>query len=62
MPKPLVEFWSTKLNGNRARDDRAFAKLKQAGWDVLVLRECELANLNCGRKNVVIPRPTKSEK
>ena len=37
MPKSRVEFWSEKLNANRARDERAFAALARAGWEVLVL-------------------------
>lgn len=42
MPKSRVEFWSEKLNGNRARDERAFEALAEAGWQVLVVWECEL--------------------
>ncbi|MTV39946.1 very short patch repair endonuclease [Duganella radicis] len=42
IPKSRVEFWTEKLNGNRARDERAFQALAQAGWEVLVLWECEL--------------------
>lgn len=42
MPKSRVEFWSEKLNGNRVRDELAFKALSQAGWEVLVIWECEL--------------------
>lgn len=45
MPKSRVEFWEDKLNGNRCRDERTRAALRQAGWDVLVLWECELGDL-----------------
>ena len=44
MPKSRVEFWSEKLNGNRARDERTCAALVQAGWQVCVVWECELRN------------------
>ncbi|WP_373989464.1 hypothetical protein [Duganella sp. BuS-21] len=42
MPKSRVEFWSEKLNGNKTRDERNFATLTQAGWQVHVVWECEL--------------------
>lgn len=42
MPKTHTEFWSAKLEGNRERDDRNVAALRAAGWDVLVVWECEL--------------------
>lgn len=44
MPKSRVEFWSEKLNGNKARDERTFLALAQAGWQVHVVWECELGN------------------
>lgn len=46
MPKSRVEFWSEKLNGNRARDERVFNALDQAGWQVCVVWECELRDRN----------------
>lgn len=42
LPKSRVEFWTAKLNGNRVRDSLNVAKLEAAGWQVLVLWECEL--------------------
>lgn len=42
MPKSRVEFWSEKLNGNKARDERDFAALTQDGWQVHIVWECEL--------------------
>ena len=42
MPKSRVEFWREKLNGNKARDARSFEALAQAGWQVLVIWECEI--------------------
>nr|WP_294546670.1 very short patch repair endonuclease [uncultured Rhodopila sp.] len=35
-------YWSDKVAGNRARDDRHTAELEAMGWNVLVLWECEL--------------------
>lgn len=44
MPKSRVEFWSDKLNGNKARDQRNQETLINAGWQVLVIWECELGD------------------
>ena len=45
IPKSRVDFWSDKLNGNKARDQRNQTALIEAGWQVLVVWECELGNL-----------------
>lgn len=42
LPKSRVEFWTEKLNGNKARDERIYDALTEAGWEVLVVWECEL--------------------
>ncbi|MEQ6351800.1 very short patch repair endonuclease [Ralstonia pseudosolanacearum] len=39
-PTTNVEFWQAKLAGNVARDCRAIAALRSAGWRVLVVWEC----------------------
>lgn len=44
MPKSRVEFWQEKIRNNKVRDRRNCRKLKNLGWDVMVLRECELKN------------------
>ena len=41
MPKSRQEFWVPKLEGNRQRDQRNIAALAAAGWDSLVVWECE---------------------
>lgn len=44
LPKSRLEFWLPKLDGNRRRDRRNERALKKAGWRVLTLWECQLAN------------------
>lgn len=44
IPKSRTVFWTTKLYGNRLRDERNLADLLLAGWDVLTIWECELAD------------------
>ena len=42
LPATRAQWWAEKLNGNVARDERNLVALKCAGWDVLVLWECEI--------------------
>lgn len=44
MPKSRTDFWTNKLETNQRRDARTLAALKDAGWDVLIVWECELTN------------------
>jgi DNA mismatch endonuclease (patch repair protein) len=44
LPKSRLDFWKPKLEGNRKRDARKQRELKKAGWEFLVIWECELNN------------------
>lgn len=46
IPKTRTEFWTEKINGNRERDLRNEEQLKSAGWNVIIVWECELKNNN----------------
>jgi len=41
-PATRQEFWSEKIERNRARDRRVIEALKESGWRVLVVWECAL--------------------
>ncbi len=41
IPKTRVEWWTAKLQRNKARDAEVHASLKAAGWHVVVIWECE---------------------
>lgn len=41
-PKSNTEFWNTKLGRNKQRDECNQMTLRDMGWDVLVIWECEL--------------------
>ena len=41
-PTSHTSFWSKKLDGNRWRDHGNVRQLKQTGWSVLVVWECQL--------------------
>ena len=40
--KSNVPYWSAKVEGNRARDKRNIAALRQMGWSVFTVWECEI--------------------
>ncbi len=41
IPKSRTVWWEKKLTGNAARDVLRQAELRQAGWNVVVVWECE---------------------
>jgi len=52
LPKSRIGFWTEKLEANRLRDQKNVRALKQAGWAVLVVWECELANIERVSKRI----------
>lgn len=44
-PKSRVVFWKAKFEANKARDERVAEQLMAAGWEQLVIWECELADV-----------------
>lgn len=44
VPKTRTDFWVKKIEENRQRDIKNFSQLKEEGWNVLSIFECELKN------------------
>ena len=42
VPKTNTDFWLNKINTNIERDKRKQEALKELGWNVIVVWECEL--------------------
>ena len=42
LPHSNVEFWESKITRNRSRDERNKAILRQMGWKVMTVWECQL--------------------
>lgn len=42
LPKSNSEFWEDKITKNKARDEMNTSLLKQQGWNVITVWECEL--------------------
>lgn len=40
-PKSNLGYWLPKLAANKERDERHIVELNKAGWDVLVIWECQ---------------------
>ncbi len=45
-PKSNQEYWKAKFDDNRRRDRRVVAQLRQRGWEVLVVWECQTKRRN----------------
>lgn len=43
-PKSRPEFWRQKFKSNQIRDRRVVGALRQSGWRVFVVWECETSN------------------
>jgi DNA mismatch endonuclease, patch repair protein len=44
LPRSKPEYWRPKLERNRRRDEASIARLRELGWGVLVVWECEITN------------------
>jgi DNA mismatch endonuclease (patch repair protein) len=46
LPKTRTEFWEEKIEKNMARDRANIALLRQNGWKVLTVWQCELKTID----------------
>jgi DNA mismatch endonuclease (patch repair protein) len=44
IPKSHQDYWRSKLEKNRDRDKKSQAALLAAGWDIMIVWECEIKN------------------
>lgn len=42
IPKTHTKFWLAKIEANKARDKRNEALLREKGWDIITVWECDL--------------------
>lgn len=52
MPHARLDFWLPKLRANRERDERVAIRLREDGWAVLVIWECELVDPAAVRRKI----------
>ncbi|WP_102227141.1 very short patch repair endonuclease [Acidimangrovimonas sediminis] len=53
LPKSRPEYWLPKIETNRERDRKAVTALREAGWEPLVVWQCELRDLEAAVGRVV---------
>jgi DNA mismatch endonuclease (patch repair protein) len=46
LPQTNIRFWREKIEKNKLRDRKAEANLRLGGWQVLVLWQCQIRNLD----------------
>ena len=46
LPSTNVRFWREKIERNQARDRRVIRKLRRMGWGVMVVWQCQTANVD----------------
>lgn len=52
LPKSRKDFWKTKIDRNRERDNKNLVMLNETGWQVLVVWQCELKNIDTLKKRL----------
>lgn len=45
-PKSNADFWDAKFQYNTSRDQKNYQRLKELGWRVLIIWECEIRHGN----------------
>ena len=53
LPTSRVEYWSEKIDKNRARDARNVQDLESMGWAVCVVWQCETSNTESLKKHLI---------
>lgn len=56
MPKSRVAFWREKLEANKRRDEGNVRQLKEMGWSVLVIWECQIKEKDMSEVSNVVRR------
>ena len=51
-PKTNIHYWDKKFKVTKIRDSENQAKLKNLGWDYLIIWECQLRDLESTKKLV----------
>lgn len=49
-PKTNTEFWYAKFKYNQERDERNYQKLRDLGWRILIVWECEIRHGDAAKR------------
>jgi DNA mismatch endonuclease, patch repair protein len=53
LPTTNEEYWEKKIRNNKLRHKKAEKKLKKDGWQIIVIWECELKNIEKASKKLI---------
>ncbi|KAA6327263.1 Very short patch repair protein [termite gut metagenome] len=53
LPTTNIEFWKTKIGGNIERGKRDILELEKQGWNVIVIWQCEIKNIELQNERLV---------
>ena len=59
VPKTRTQWWTDKINRNKANDEKAVKVLQKDGWKVIVIWECKLkpAKVEKTLRNILLKLP-----
>jgi DNA mismatch endonuclease (patch repair protein) len=52
-PKTNQDYWKEKIRRNRERDKKTLQRLVESEWEVLIIWECELKDMNTIQKRLL---------
>ena len=52
LPKSRVDYWRPKIETNRERDRDVLTRLNEAGWEALVVWQCEMKDIEAALNRV----------
>lgn len=52
-PKTNTEYWENKFNANIERDRKNYEKLKELGWNVFIIWECEVKRIEELKQRII---------
>ena len=63
-PKSRLDYWGPKLAANRERDERKSKELRDLGWSVLTVWQCETGEVEDLRERLInfLGKPSKERK
>lgn len=53
LPKSNLDFWLPKLERTQQRDKEHIKTLKEMGWKVLIIWECQIKDINHIKKKII---------
>jgi DNA mismatch endonuclease (patch repair protein) len=52
-PKSKLNYWGPKLAANQERDTRQEKQLRELGWSIMTIWQCDLKNVDQLQQNIL---------